>query len=105
MGVGHGHMAELAHGLAAAGLKGGETLGGREGIPFGSSRCGVTAAHVGGLGGDLLDRLAAAADRLLGDPGLELGTVGQRLLNCCGEGCAYGGSPKSGTVSRLTDQR
>ena len=101
MGTGHEHVVELAHGLAAADRKGGEALVEREGIPFGCTRCGVTAAHVGGPGGDLLDRLAAAADRLLGDPGLELGTVGQRLLNCCGEGCAYGGSPESGIVSRI----
>jgi len=34
----------------------------------------------GVVSGDLLDRLAAA-DRLHGDPGLELGTVGAALIN------------------------
>jgi hypothetical protein len=52
------------------------------------------------VGDDLLDRLAAT-DRLHGDPGLELGTVGRRLLNSFGEGFAYGGSPLSGAVPRL----
>jgi hypothetical protein len=42
--------------------------------PSVSTGCGVAAAHVGVLGGDLLDRLATA-DRLHGDPGLEPGTM------------------------------
>jgi hypothetical protein len=44
------------------------------------------------VGSDLLDCLAAT-DRLHGDPGLELGTVGAAL--------AHGGSPLSGVVPRL----
>ena len=46
----------------------------------------------GMVGGDLLDRLAAT-DRLHGDPGLELGTVGAAL--------AHRWEPLSGTVPRL----
>jgi hypothetical protein len=42
--------------------------------------------------GDLLDRLAAT-DRLHGDPGLELGTVGAALT--------HGWEPLSGAVPRL----
>ena len=46
----------------------------------------------GVVGGDLLDRLAAT-DRLHGDPGLELGTVGAAL--------AHRWEPLSGAVPRL----
>ena len=46
----------------------------------------------GMVGGDLLDRLAAT-DRLHGDPGLELGTVGAALT--------HRWEPLSGTVPRL----
>ncbi len=49
----------------------------------------------GVVGGYPLDRLAPT-DRLHGDPGLELGTVGARLLNSFGEGFANGGSPFQG---------
>lgn len=47
MGTGHRHETDLAHGLAAAALKGGEALVAREGIPSGCTRCGVTAVHIG----------------------------------------------------------
>ena len=44
------------------------------------------------VGGDLLDRLAAT-DRLHGDPGLELGTVGAAL--------AHRWEPRSGAIPGL----
>lgn len=51
-------------------------------------------------GGDLLDCLAVS-DCLHGEPGLELDTVGARLLNSIGEDCAYSGRPESGRVAVL----
>ena len=57
-----------------------------------TGRCAALRNPDGMVGGDLLDRLAAT-DRLYGDPGLELGTVGAAL--------AYLWEPLSGAVPRL----